>query len=458
MNIYIRLEVRTRELEARLLLAMVAAERGHEVLLGELRPLLNHRVWLPPGLYHDKSLTPAPRRLALHRRLVAAGMVISSQDEEHGLLQPDYGPFAAQRFSDESLKNAKAVMAWGEHDATALMAAYPKHASRIHRTGSPRVDLWRPELAELHRVPPPEGPDPSGPYVLYASNVMVTNRNPFWVALRAQRPTYFRGPDDSDEFAQYRASGAEFLFLEHAVRTVRMLARALPGVKVIVRPHPTEAEGAWEDLLGPVDGVTVTRRGALGPWVRGAVCVLHNGSTSALEAAVAGTPVVSLIPDGWRSDLLTNRLGPNARDPEGVVRQVRRFLSEPEARTWEVEAARAHLAGVLDAIEGPLAADRIVDVWDEATGEVSGGTPVRWSDLLAGRAHHAAGRIRIRARRAEDDTLAFETAHKFPPLDRRQLDAIAIRLRGTLNRFSKVRVELIGPRLIRVRPGKSRED
>ena len=34
MNIYIKVEVKLRELESRLLLAMAAAEKGHEVLLG----------------------------------------------------------------------------------------------------------------------------------------------------------------------------------------------------------------------------------------------------------------------------------------------------------------------------------------------------------------------------------------------------------------------------------------
>ena len=51
MNIYIKIEVKRRELESRLLLAMAAAERGHQVLLGASNLTLD--------LVKQKKLKPA---------------------------------------------------------------------------------------------------------------------------------------------------------------------------------------------------------------------------------------------------------------------------------------------------------------------------------------------------------------------------------------------------------------
>ena len=64
MNIYIKVEVKLRELESRLLLAMAAAEKGHEVLLGSnLLTLDLVKKILKPGIIFEKSIVPSERRI-----------------------------------------------------------------------------------------------------------------------------------------------------------------------------------------------------------------------------------------------------------------------------------------------------------------------------------------------------------------------------------------------------------
>ena len=75
MNIYIPIEVKIRELEGRTLLALAAAERGHQVILGSKMDALIPAVdgHLPPGIVHMKSLTPSDQMLdQLTKRMSAA--------------------------------------------------------------------------------------------------------------------------------------------------------------------------------------------------------------------------------------------------------------------------------------------------------------------------------------------------------------------------------------------------
>jgi surface carbohydrate biosynthesis protein len=451
MNIYIRMEVRARELEARLLLALTAAERGHTVLLGELRELLSHRLWLPPGIYHDKSLTPAPRKLELHARLVRAGFRITSQDEEHGLLQDSYDAFAEQRFSAASMGQAAAVLAWGDRDAAALTSLHPEAATRIHTTGSPRVDLWRPELAGFHERMAPPACRAAEPFVLVASNVGVTNANPFWVNLREQRTAYFRGEDDPTEFAHYEHHAMEFRYLGQFIRTLRRTAAALPEVRFVVRPHPTEAEGAWEDLLGPIPNLLVTREGPIGPWIRRAVAVVHNGSTTGLEAAVAGVPVVSFQPHGERGELLSNRLGRIARDADDLVAAVGDAMDPTGRADAATPTSRSLLTERIAALEGRLAIDRIVDVWETLDDPLLRQPFLPRQRRLVASTHARAGRMR-HALRVPAAGQRFETEHKFPRFRRDDVEHVAAALQVALDRFDGVDVARIGPRLVLVRP------
>jgi surface carbohydrate biosynthesis protein len=454
-NLYLKVEIRSRELESRLLLALIAAERGHDVLVGDLRTLLSHRFWLAPGILHDNSLTPAPRKIRFHAALVAAGFRVTSQDEEHGLLQPSHDEFVAQRFGDRSLANAAAAFAWSTRDRDALLAAHPDHRDRIVVTGSPRVDLWRPELSGYHRALPAPGADPQRPILLFASNSGATNQNRFWVNLREQRPGYFRGDDDVREFSQYDDHADEFRYLGQLVRAIRQAARAFPDAQLVVRPHPTEHDGAWEDLLGPMpDNVLISRRGELGRWVHRAAVLVHNGSTSAIEATTAGVPTVAFVPDGWRGDLLSNQLGRRAGDADELLTAVSSALALDRGADrlsgWaEIDVATT-LHDRLAALEGPFAAERIVDTWD--TLAVPGGRNrprvARWLATT----HRRVGEVRALVRGDAQHRTRFDTSHKFPPLSTQDVAEIVTAYRTTLGRFEGVRVSLVGPRLVHVRP------
>jgi len=80
--IYIAVEVARRELEGRLLLGLVAAERGHDVVLGKIphAALLAEELngWrLPPGIVHLKSAPSAARLAERFDTLRARGSLVS---------------------------------------------------------------------------------------------------------------------------------------------------------------------------------------------------------------------------------------------------------------------------------------------------------------------------------------------------------------------------------------------
>ena len=452
------MEVRARELEGRLLLALAAAERGHHVLLGDLRSMLSHRTWLPPGIYHDKSVTPSGRKIAFHRSLIDAGFRVTSQDEEHGLLERDYDGFAARRYSAISVGQADAVMMWGPHDERALVGRHPECAAKVHATGSPRVDMWRPEMADLYRGLPLPGIDTQRPYVLFVSNTVAVKKNPLWLDIRNKRPSYFHGDDDAAEWARYRKYAEHTLYAGEAVRAIRLAARRHPDLQFVIRPHPDEGDGVWDDLIGAVPNVTIIRHGGIGRWVRGAHLVMHNGCTTGFEAAVPRVPLVSFQPDGWQADVSSNRLGRVASDIDELDALITAAHDPATRAAWYSEASRVVLDERFAALDGRLAADRIVDVWDEL-GDPPGGT--RGVALrrarLAGAAHRALGDARRTMRRVRADSThttgerRFATSHKFPPLKGTDVDPLVDGLRTATGRFRDVKARRVGDRLIELR-------
>jgi surface carbohydrate biosynthesis protein len=439
---------------------MVAAERGHEALVGDMSALLSHRTWLRPGVFHDKSLTPSRQKLASHARLVDAGFAVTSQDEEHWLLLPTYDEMRDRRFSAESLGQAAFAFAWGPHDASSLRAGFPDLADRVRETGSPRVDLWRPELAGVYADAELDGIDPTRPFVLVLGALGTpgpVDQNPFPASMGARRASYFPGPDDAFEWEQYERAATAYRYVGRMVRAIRQLAARTPDLQIVVRGHPVEDEDGWRQLLGPVDGVVVTRRGGLGRWLRHAMAVVHNGSTAGFEAAVAGVPAISFQPHGERVDWTSNLLGRIAHDEDDLVALIGAARDPAERARWYASDGDV-LERRFAALDGPLAADRTVDAWEEL--DLPSRTNRVRASLLAATTHRRIGAARARLRERREgpggarDGDGFDGTLKFPPIDAREVDAIAASYRRGLGRFADVEVRTVGPRLVEVRPAR----
>lgn len=439
-----------------MLLALAAAERGHTVLVGRMphEGLLRRsgRRWLlPPGVFHAKALTPTPRKLSLHRSLRERGFRITSQDEENGISAPSYEFFARTRFSETSLELADHVFAWGSHDADALRSFYPRQASTITLSGSPRADLWKPAFERFHD-PRGESSRRDTGHVLIVSSMSPFTRTSFSERLTRHRMSSIDsgGELGSDHWSDlFGREGAWYVYMGEMLRAVRAMSERLPDVRFVVRPHPAEDPAPWEQLLGDRSNIVVTGEGTLHPWIRGARVTIHNGSSAAFEAASAGLPLVSFQPGGIRSDELPNQLGRVAGSVEELVSLVEEAGEARSGDAWHSVASVAALNSRLNLNEPGLAVDRIVDHWSELPEEPSGGAQ------LDRKLAHAAFGVRTetstrswrpRARAVDDPK------EKFPAISSMDAEDLLDRFRGATGRFDQVSVNSVNDRLLLVRP------
>ena len=146
MNIYLHTEIAARELDSKILLAVLAAAKGHQVIISDVEAIEKGicRGILSPGIFHTKSLSPGKIKISRHQEVIDNGSLVTSIDEESCLDTRGYDKFARIRYSEKSIDQSSAVFGWGPEDAEALKRIYPKQSSKIHMTGSPRADLWKP--------------------------------------------------------------------------------------------------------------------------------------------------------------------------------------------------------------------------------------------------------------------------------------------------------------------------
>lgn len=457
-------ENQVRELDAKLLLACAAAERGFPVVLGS-RPYVNFAMpFLHRGVFVAKSMRP--RSVLMFNLIRDLGHVVVAWDEESlvRFQSPEYYPW---RFSEETFEPIQHLFAWGQDDAE-MFSAYPGYrGAPIHVTGNPRTDLLRKELRGYFQPEVDSLRGRFGDFILINTNFSFVNAfvpklNLVLKSGPMQSSSVSRtGQGMSLAFAQ-GLSGHQQAIFDNFRRLIPRVSEWFPDRQIVLRPHPSEDHGVWNDLVSDLKNVHLIHEGNVVPWLMACKVLLHNGCTTAVEAAVLGTPAITYQPvtSGCYDYPLPNSLSHQALAADEVRGLIDGILSD---RLGPVDAARKRkiFGRHLEATEGRLAADRVVDVL-EAEGYRSR-LPSRPGAARFARSWLVTnGRTMLKhinmLRRNHWNSAEYH-AHRFPDIDVAEIDNRIDRLRKQLGRFEGLRARQVSRYIFSVEgPGAGRPE
>lgn len=463
MNIYIPIEVKARELEGRGLLAIIAAERGHNVIIGEKKDTngLAKSGLLPPGIVHMKSITPSESKINLLLKLSQHGHKITIQDEESGIADHSYDSFAKLRFSEESLSYVTKVFAWGDYDGLALRQIFSNFSEKIAVTGSPRVDFWRSDFKYYYNNFKDDPLLYDKPFILVVSNFSsFLNENRFWnILARLHQAGYFEREKHREQH-EYENAAYQTLMIGKFVEMIRSLSLTFPNYNIIVRPHPVESIEGWKRIIGDYPNIIVKRDGTISRWIRFSKCIIHNGCTSAMEAAISDKFRIAYrpIPNELERPI-PNLMSVNTNSLDELQQILSDFFSDKKSMDLNDVQLKTnkYISERFINSKGKLAAERIVDEWEKIgkkyklqQNEVSDFHQIlknqkptffqKVKNVIYAKLKSQSGNANNR-----DKTIKYlNTQHKFEDLKSEEFEKILDSLRSTFDRFHNVTFERYG--------------
>ncbi len=281
-------ETRVREFDAKLLLGLIAAARGTPAIVGSKKTVDLNLSRYPAGVYVGKSVTARSRHnLALAR---SCGHRVALWDEE-GLVWASREVYWRTKVDGPTLNEAELLIAWGDDNAAAWREHPDYTGAPIAVCGNPRADLLKKPLQALFADEVAAIRARYGRFMLINTNFSRVNhvqprqsRHLKW--LREQRPDDPRGGFAAHKFELFKA------FIDAIPR----LARTLPDIDFIIRPHPSECSHIWKKLAGSLANVQVARQGNVLSWLLASDGLIHNGCTTALEAFQLARPALAYRP------------------------------------------------------------------------------------------------------------------------------------------------------------------
>ena len=366
----IPVENQVRELDPKLLLACVAAERGFSSVIGSRREMEFNIDAFPRSIYLSKSMTI--RSLLFFRVAKKFGHEILSWDEE-ALVHLPAETYFSRRLDSKAIRYVSHLFAWGA-DNKELWRQYPDLPDNtpIHITGNPRSDMLRRELQSFYLDDVRQLREKYGDFILINTNFNHVNAygpdmNLFKPVKRSgQEPVFGRAARGmSREYAEGLRDHKQAVF-ERFQQLIPELEKAIPDTNIVVRPHPTENHDVYKTIASECERVSVTNEGNVVPWLMATKAVIHNGCTTGVEAYMMGVPAISyraVVNEYYDYGfyVLPNKISHECFDHKQVTDLLKKVL-KGEAGAADGDDRRALIKHYLAAQDGPLACERMIDV------------------------------------------------------------------------------------------------
>ena len=444
-------ENQVRELDAKILLACIAAQRGFSSYIGPRREMHYNLTAFPKGIYLSKSITISSYLVFLILRKL--GHEIVAWDEE-ALVHLPAETYFSRRLSPRALAQVSRLFAWGEDNAE-LWRQYPLLPANavIDVTGNPRNDLLRPELHAYYKSEVDKIREACGDFILVNTNFNHVNaftpvQNLFQpVQKPGQIPEFGRAARGMSRNYAEGLRDHKLAIFEDFQSMIPALANAFPDYTIVVRPHPTENPEIYHDIASGCERVKVTNEGNVVPWLLATRALVHNSCTTGVEAYMMGVPAITYrasINEAYdfgfyRLPNLISHTCFNLTELQETLKQILNGELGPADGDDRQQLAQHYLA----AQTGPLACDRMVDTLEKLS---SAQTRLRQPEIgsrVVGRLLFA-GRTLIKrykdSRPGSHNRPAFQR-HRYPDVSLDDIQGRVNRIKKLLNISEELKVE-----------------
>ena len=459
-GLLVPVENQVRELDAKLLLVCIAAEKGLPSILGPKREVEFRIASFPRSIFLSKSLRIGNRKFFPTSRQL--GHAIAAWDEE-ALVHLPAEIYFSRRLSSKGMKYISHLFAWGDDNAE-LWRQYPHLPDKtpIHVTGNPRNDLLRPEIRSYYDKEVNRIRNTYRNFILINTNF--NHVNAFYPGQNLFKPANEAGGiAELGQAARGMPRAYAEGFRDHKQAIFKDFQELIPKLEktfqdhtIVVRPHPTENQEIYRKIADSCQRVNVTNEGNVVPWLMATKAVIHNGCTTGVEAYVMRVPAISYrvtvndyYDDGFYQ--LPNRLSHQCFSFEELQETLQNIL-KGELGPANGDQRKALIDRHLAALDGPLACERIVDVLEKATGELQRTPQPPLSDRFNGWFRTTKRRIQQRYKSHLPGSLKSQEfeRHRYPPINAKEIKARLSRFQQILGYGKELRVDPIFAGLFKI--------
>jgi len=343
-TIIITIEITSRELESKILLASFFANNNFRVYLTTTTSLhilynkLSSCIFFHKSTY-EKKIDEIKKNL---------GAKIVFLDEETGFAIPYSNMFShcKNRFFPYITGDKYYAVFTLNKKYKYLLSDNCNSETKFYDTGWPRIDLWRKEFRNINFKKINEIKIKYKSFYLMISSFNVITED----ILNDRRQLYKNNPK------QIAIEVDRFNAFQNYVKLIKELSIKLTvEEKIVIRPHPSENIGIWKKIFKNMSNIIFIKDEYTDAWLLSATSILQYASTLGVQAAVYGIPSVQYKVKYQKG--ITDALTFDVSEHLTTSKAVLEFLRKKSHINNNLSVINS-----ISSLEGLLASEKIVNI------------------------------------------------------------------------------------------------
>jgi surface carbohydrate biosynthesis protein len=293
MDILVPIETSSRELQYKVYLCRLLAEKGFRCFLGsknQINYLMNYLsgfIYLDKGYHYGESEK-------IYKKIKKNKGLIVSLDEEGGVDFEDNSTLLG-RYSKNFFSEVDYTFLWGSKQYE-LIKGNLTDLTKVEVTGHPRFEMLKPEYHYLYKYEVDNLIKEHGKFLLINTNMGFGNNIKGDDFVRHNYGERFKKIDQNISFDKVKLELYLNLIKELSLKT---------NLNIIIRPHPEEDHKPYKDAFGNQKNIKIIFSGSVVPWLLAAQQMIHPDCTTAIESFFLDKPSYSFLPKNYPKDLVT---------------------------------------------------------------------------------------------------------------------------------------------------------
>lgn len=322
--ILIPVEEIVRELDYKLILAVLLARPSNQIFIGNHTDIYEFGKQLQGGLYVGKNvLNVSPTRLTeCYEHLKQRQFRVIFLDEEGAFFQggqEQWKKRLSSRLDPNWMQEEDTLCTWGDFQTRHYSDQVKGKGPKIVTTGHPRFSLSHPDYAYLYKEEIDKLKSKYGRFILFNTNFKYANHMhgaDYYFQLNSIAP---EDQEQRDYFLAFWAHTQRRLV--SFIELVNEISNRFPDYQIVLRPHQAESEACYKQWFAHIPRTHVTHEGRLQAWLHAAEALVHDGCTTGVEAWVGRKRVVVYHPhDDERFNFdIPNKLGAYCRTSQEAI-------------------------------------------------------------------------------------------------------------------------------------------
>ncbi|MAI05729.1 MAG: hypothetical protein CBC47_00935 [Alphaproteobacteria bacterium TMED87] len=325
--VYIPLELKSRDLDSRLILAVELINKGLNIVIGQQWSLSKNIFNVPQGLFLFKTVNEIQATQMVDA--VDAGHIVSATDEE--VLACACDECFESGLCHTAAKNMHLFFANSKKHAEIVKNQYTEMKNKTIITGNPRMEIAKKWGKILYQKEIMRIKNEIGPYFLFNTNfgwvnsIWKENEDPRDIAIR----TGHLELGDKRSIEAYKDEiDWEKSNMYELERVIEWFTKLDTPLKTVIRPHPAEDVSYWKKKYSHKD-IYIIESSPPTPWILASEALIHTTCTTGFEARLLEVPSLSITPkinSKYHSYILSNLVSPTAKNYDEAVEAISDFI------------------------------------------------------------------------------------------------------------------------------------